>query len=183
MAKKKSKKKSRKRNPAPQGKVVYKYKYRNKPKKSRRRNPRKISTELMSAKKMLPASVAVIGGLVGVKYAVTKFFPTQTGYVKAAIMAGAAVAVGMLGKMALKGKNRQLANLVVIGGLGAAGVQIFDTATAGKYSSYYTLGAAPPRYYIPATQMRALSSGGGRVVPMTRTLTRASAGNFGRAAF
>ena len=114
----------------------------------------------MSAKVLLPDMLGVVGGVILVKYVANTFFKTQTGYTSAAIQAGVALAAGMAGKSIAKtASSKKILQMVMIGGLAGAVVKAFDTYTAGKYSSYYTLADANPIYRIPTNYMPRLNSG------------------------
>ncbi len=153
------KRKSRKRRKSPRRKIVYRTKYKTRYRTRKRRNPARrrrpaARQALGKLQTLIPATVAVGVGLLGIRTAVQKFFPTQTGYVRALIMAGGGLVIGEVGKMVLKGKNRKFIAYLQMGGLLAAVLETFEMVTGGAYSQYYTLGdyGAPQtkRYFLPA---------------------------------
>lgn len=163
---KRRKKRSRRKSP----KVRYKYRYRTR----KRRNPARRRPAAREAvgklQTLIPQTIAVAGGLLGVRMAVLRFFPTQTGYIRAAIMAGGGLVLGEVGKMFLKGKNRKFATYLQMGGILAAVLEAFEQATGGAYRGLYTLGEYGPgpralprpeakRYFLPESSAAVRSMG------------------------
>lgn len=113
-----------------------------------------------SVDRILKPALGTLLGFVGIRSLVNYFLPTQTGYMKAAATLAGAVLVGTIGRSAMKGKNKIIADYVAIGGTACAALIVIDQVTDMQYRQYYNLGKGGNNVYkIPPRTQRLLPSG------------------------